>query len=63
MRNIRPAFAKYGLWGGLAYAALDTYALRGKPPWTLHLHHPDNETLLAGRRGAAYRVSASLMAC
>ena len=46
MRNIRPAFAKYGLWGGLAYAALDTYALRGKP-WTLHLPHPDHETLLA----------------
>ena len=44
VRNIRPAFAKYGLWGGLAYAALDTYALRGKP-WTLHLAHPDNETL------------------
>src|SRR5206468_1663594 len=33
VRNIRPAFAKYGLWRGLAYAALDTYALRGKP-WT-----------------------------
>jgi electron-transferring-flavoprotein dehydrogenase len=45
VRNIRPAFAKYGLWGGLAYAALDTYALRGKP-WTLHIPHPDNETLL-----------------
>ncbi len=34
-RNIRPAFQK-GLWLGLAYAALDTYILRGKAPWTLH---------------------------
>jgi electron-transferring-flavoprotein dehydrogenase len=46
VRNIRPAFAKYGLWGGLAYAAVDTYVLRGKAPWTLHHPHPDNETLL-----------------
>jgi electron-transferring-flavoprotein dehydrogenase len=37
-RNIRPAF-QWGLWPGLAYAALDTYLLRGKAPWTLH-HHP-----------------------
>jgi hypothetical protein len=34
-----------GLWRGLAYAALDTYALRGKT-WTLHVLHPDHETLL-----------------
>jgi electron-transferring-flavoprotein dehydrogenase len=53
VRNIRPAFAKYGLWGGLAYAAMDTYALRGKP-WTLHIPHPDNETLL--RADAAPRI-------
>ena len=26
---------KLGLWGGLAYAALDTYILRGSAPWTL----------------------------
>jgi electron-transferring-flavoprotein dehydrogenase len=32
-RNIRPGF-RYGLWWGLAYAALDTYVLRGKAPWT-----------------------------
>ena len=35
VRNIRPAF-RYGLWFGLAYAAFDTYCLRGKAPWTLH---------------------------
>ncbi len=46
VRNIRPAFAKYGLLGGLSYAAMDTYVFRGKAPWTLHHAHPDNETLL-----------------
>jgi electron-transferring-flavoprotein dehydrogenase len=46
VRNIRPGFAKLGFWGGLGYAALDTYILRGKAPWTLHHPHPDNETLL-----------------
>ena len=39
VRNIRPAFAKCGLWGGLAYSAIDTYVLRGKAPWTLHHPH------------------------
>jgi len=46
VRNIRPAFAKFGLWGGLVYSALDTYLLRGKAPWTFHHTHRDNETLL-----------------
>ncbi len=46
VRNIRPAFAKFGLWGGLTYSALDTYLLRGKAPWTFHHPHPDNTTLL-----------------
>ena len=54
VRNIRPAFAKYGMWGGLAYAAVDTYALRGKAPWTFPLPHPDNETLLPA--GSAPRI-------
>ncbi|MFQ5955179.1 MAG: electron transfer flavoprotein-ubiquinone oxidoreductase [Kiloniellales bacterium] len=43
VRNIRPAF-RWGLLRGLAYAALDTYLLRGRAPWTLH-HHPDHERL------------------
>jgi electron-transferring-flavoprotein dehydrogenase len=42
-RNIRPAF-HYGLWAGLAYAAVDTYLLRGKAPWTLS-NHADNLSL------------------
>ncbi|MBW4090330.1 MAG: electron transfer flavoprotein-ubiquinone oxidoreductase [Proteobacteria bacterium] len=46
VRNVRPGFARFGFWGGLGYAALDTYLLRGKAPWTLHHPHPDNETLL-----------------
>ncbi len=46
VRNVRPSFAKFGLWGGLAYSAVDTYVLRGKAPWTFHHPHPDNETLL-----------------
>jgi electron-transferring-flavoprotein dehydrogenase len=46
VRNIRPSFAKFGMWGGLAYSALDTYVLRGKAPWTFHHPHPDNETLM-----------------
>jgi electron-transferring-flavoprotein dehydrogenase len=45
VRNIRPAFSKFGMWGGLAYSALDTYVLRGKAPWTLHHPHADNDTL------------------
>ena len=54
VRNIRPAFAKYGLWGGLAYSAIDTYLLRGKALWTFHHRHPDNETLLGAE--AAPRI-------
>jgi electron-transferring-flavoprotein dehydrogenase len=42
-RNIRPGF-RWGLWAGLAHAALDTYLLRGKAPWTLR-HHPDHLSL------------------
>jgi electron-transferring-flavoprotein dehydrogenase len=45
VRNIRPSFAKFGIWGGLLYSGLDTYVLRGKAPWTLHHPHADNETL------------------
>ena len=45
VRNIRPAFAKFGLFGGIAYAALDTYVLRGRAPWTFHHAHGDYESL------------------
>jgi electron-transferring-flavoprotein dehydrogenase len=36
-RNIRPAF-RWGLWIGLAHAAIDTYLFGGKAPWTLRNH-------------------------
>lgn len=52
VRNIRPSF-RLGLWGGLAYSALDTYVLRGRAPWTLH-HHPDHTQLIPA--GAAPRI-------
>ena len=45
VRNVRPAFAKYGQLGGFAYAAIDTVLLRGRAPWTLHHPHADNEVL------------------
>ncbi len=45
VRNIRPAFSKFGMYGGLVYSALDTYLFRGKAPWTLKHAHKDNETL------------------
>jgi electron-transferring-flavoprotein dehydrogenase len=50
VRNIRPSF-RWGLWGGLAYSALDTYVLRGKAPWTLH-HHADHTQLQPASRYA-----------
>ncbi len=43
VRNIRPGF-RHGMWGGLAYAALDTYILRGRAPWTFR-HHADHASL------------------
>ncbi|WP_366635725.1 electron transfer flavoprotein-ubiquinone oxidoreductase [Aquisalimonas sp.] len=44
VRNIRPAMAKWGLWGGMAYSAIDTYVLRGKAPWTFN-NHADHEQI------------------
>ena len=48
-RNIRPAF-RWGLWGGMANAALETYILRGKAPWTLKMPSPDNKSLRSARK-------------
>ncbi|MDE1906500.1 MAG: electron transfer flavoprotein-ubiquinone oxidoreductase, partial [Rhodospirillales bacterium] len=44
VRNIRPGFAKFGLYGGLINAALETYVFKGKAPWTLK-NHADNKML------------------
>jgi electron-transferring-flavoprotein dehydrogenase len=43
VRNIRPGFSRFGMWGGFLHAAIDTVVLRGKAPWTLRHPHPDNE--------------------
>jgi electron-transferring-flavoprotein dehydrogenase len=43
VRNVRPSF-RWGLWGGMAYSAIDTVLLRGKAPWTMR-HHADHEQL------------------
>ncbi|MCU0869263.1 MAG: electron transfer flavoprotein-ubiquinone oxidoreductase [Burkholderiales bacterium] len=43
VRNIRPSF-RWGLWGGMAYSAIDTVLFRGKAPWTMR-HHADHEQL------------------
>jgi electron-transferring-flavoprotein dehydrogenase len=45
VRNIRPGFAKFGQWGGLLNAAVDTYVFQGRAPWTLQHKHADNEVL------------------
>ncbi len=47
-RNVRPGF-RFGLLPGLALAALDTYVLRGRAPWTL-AHRTDHETLKPAAR-------------
>ena len=44
VRNIRPAFAKWGMWGGLVNAALETYVFKGRAPWTMG-HHADHASL------------------
>ncbi len=49
VRNIRPAF-KWGLLGGLAYGAIDTFLFRGKAPWTMAQH--DDHTQIGDK--AAY---------
>lgn len=43
VRNIRPSF-RWGLLGGIAYSAIDTYLFQGRAPWTL-LHHDDHSQL------------------
>ncbi len=42
-RNIRPGF-RAGLLPGLLHAAVDTYLLRGRAPWTFG-HHRDHDQL------------------
>jgi electron-transferring-flavoprotein dehydrogenase len=46
-RNIRPGF-RWGLWAGIAHAALDTYLFRGRAPWTFK-HNADHFHLAEAR--------------
>ncbi len=45
VRNVRPAFARYGTIAGAAYAGLDAMLFRGRAPWTLRHRHPDHAVL------------------
>ena len=53
VRNIRPAF-KWGLFGALAYGAIDTYVFKGKAPWTMR-NHADHTQL--GEKGAYPKIA------
>ena len=47
VRNVHPAFNKLGgLYPWMAYAALQSYVLRGKEPWTFANHTADHERTL-----------------
>jgi len=43
VRNIRPGFAKWGLYLGSLHAGIDALVFRGHAPWTLKHPHPDYE--------------------
>jgi len=45
VRNIKPAFHKFGLWGGMAYTGLFYVLGRGKEPWTFKHEGTDNLSL------------------
>lgn len=45
VRNIKPAFHKFGLYGGLIYTGLFYIIGRGKEPWTFKHAGTDNNTL------------------
>jgi electron-transferring-flavoprotein dehydrogenase len=49
VRNIRPGFAKFGLYGGLINAGLETYITRGKSPWTLKNHNDYQQLIPASQ--------------
>ena len=53
VRNVRPSF-RWGLWGGMAYSAIDTFLLRGRAPWTLknHADHPSSGRPASARRSS-----------
>lgn len=46
VRNFRPYFSHFGLYGGLLMSGIDALILRGKAPWTLNHKHADHEATL-----------------
>jgi electron-transferring-flavoprotein dehydrogenase len=45
VRNFRPAFVRWGLYGSMLYGGLDLKLLRGRAPWTFRHRHADHESL------------------
>jgi len=45
VRNVKPAFHKWGLYGGLAYTGLFYVLGRGKEPWTFKHGHSDHQSI------------------
>jgi electron-transferring-flavoprotein dehydrogenase len=45
VRNVKPAFSKWGLYGGIAYTGIFSVVGRGMEPWTFDHAHTDNNTL------------------
>ncbi len=46
VRNIRPSFHRFGLYGGMIYSGLDQMLFRGRLPWTLAHGPPDHAALV-----------------
>ncbi|CAH0367689.1 unnamed protein product [Pelagomonas calceolata] len=44
VRNYKPAFKKWGLFGGVAYAGASAYVMKGKEPWTFRHDSVDSST-------------------
>lgn len=44
VRNVKPAFAKWGLYGGMAYTGLFYVLGRGLEPWTYNHGHTDHNS-------------------
>jgi electron-transferring-flavoprotein dehydrogenase len=45
VRNVRPSFEKFGLYGGLLYSGVDQMIFQGRLPWTFSHSIPDYATL------------------
>ena len=45
VRNVKPAFSRWGVLGGMAYTGLFYILGRGREPWTFEHGHTDHESL------------------